>query len=125
MTANGISLGQAIADARKKAHLSQKELAARIRRGDGKPISAQYLNDIEHNRRSPGSSHLIDQFSKTLGITREYLAYLAGRIPEDIRRAQLDEHRFMEAMQAFRRTLGRPRKSTKGSFGSAQVRPIG
>jgi transcriptional regulator with XRE-family HTH domain len=61
------TFGQAVANARKAKGLSQKELAALIVKDEGGgAISPQYLNDIEHDRRSPTSDHLIKQFAKVL-----------------------------------------------------------
>lgn len=38
-------------------------------------ISPQYFNDIEHDRRSPSSGHLIRQFSGILNIPEDYLSH--------------------------------------------------
>lgn len=97
------TLGQAIARARKGKGLSQKELAAQIMREDDTPISPQYLNDIEHDRRSPSSDHLVKQFASVLGIDPDYLYYLADRFPEDVRKARLSEEQVTNLMTAFRR----------------------
>ncbi len=49
-----MTFGLAIAKARKAKGLSQKELAALVVKDEeGGAISPQYLNDIEHDRRSP------------------------------------------------------------------------
>jgi transcriptional regulator with XRE-family HTH domain len=97
--------GNVIAEARKKAGLSQKELAARIEKEDGQPISPQYLNDIEHDRRSPSSDHIIEQFSKVLGIRSEILYYWAGGFPKDVKGSSVDEERVIKAYKAFRREI--------------------
>jgi ribosome-binding protein aMBF1 (putative translation factor) len=47
-----VTFGQTIADARKRAGLSQKGLAARIKKDDGQSISAQYLHDLERDRHA-------------------------------------------------------------------------
>lgn len=102
------TFGTYIAEARKKLQMSQKELAARIlREEDQQPISPQYLNDIERDRRSPSSDYLIKQFAKVLKIDADYLHYLAGKLPEEIRRQHLSEDVVKEAFAAFRRS---PRK---------------
>ena len=63
------TFGSYIANARKKVPLSQKQLAERIlREEDGQPISPQYLNDIEHDRRDPPGEFLIEQFAKHLKL---------------------------------------------------------
>jgi hypothetical protein len=38
----------------------------------GGSISPQYLNDIEHDRRSPSSGHQLRQFSCILNIPEDY-----------------------------------------------------
>lgn len=105
------TLGQTIADARKELKLSQKELAAKINREDEDgSITPQYLNDIEHDRRVP-TSFLIGQIAAVLKIDADYLHFLAGRVPEDLRRLTVDQKRFADSMVAFRRSLGTGRKS--------------
>jgi transcriptional regulator with XRE-family HTH domain len=47
------TFGELIAEGRKRAKLTQREFAARIKMEDGRPISAPYLNDLEHNLRHP------------------------------------------------------------------------
>lgn len=98
-----ITFGRAISEARKRKAWSLKNAAARIRRDDGQPISPQYLNDIEHDRRNPSSDHLVQQFAQVLGIHPDWLYYLAGRFPEDVRRQQLSESEVAKCMAAFRR----------------------
>lgn len=86
MSADGMTFGQAISKARKSLGFSQKDLAGRIMKEEaGGAISPQYLNDIEHDRRSPSSGHLIRQFSGILNIPEDYLFALAGRLPDDLR----------------------------------------
>ena len=90
---------------RKEKGISQKELAAMIlREEDGKPISPQYLNDIERNRRNPTSDHIIEQFAKALNVRSEYLFYLAGTFPEDIRSAGAKQDDVVQLFNAFRKS---------------------
>lgn len=99
------TFGKYIADARKALHMSQKELAQRIlREEDQQPISPQYLNDIERDRRSPSSDHLIHQFAHVLKIDPDYLHYLAGKLPEEIRQKNLSEEAVKNAFMAFRKS---------------------
>jgi ribosome-binding protein aMBF1 (putative translation factor) len=44
------TFGEVIVEARKRAHLTQRQLAAHIKNEEGKAISGPYLNDIEHNQ---------------------------------------------------------------------------
>jgi transcriptional regulator with XRE-family HTH domain len=101
------TFGHIIAEARKALGISQKDLAARIRKEDGHSISPQYLNDIEHDRRDPPGEFLIDQFAKHLRLSREHLIAAAGRWPSDLRQklADADPKRVEEAFTAFRRVL--------------------
>lgn len=100
-----VTFGRYIADARKTLQMSQKELASQIlREEDDEPISPQYLNDIERDRRNPSSDHLIQQFAKVLKIDADYLSYLAGKLPEEIRRKNLSEDAVKAVFLAFRMT---------------------
>ncbi len=106
MPAQSTTFGQAIAKARKAKGLSQKELAALVVKDEGGgSISPQYLNDIEHDRRSPSSGHLIRQFSGTLNIPEDYLFALAGRLPDDLRPDTSDADKVVKAFANFRKTL--------------------
>jgi len=100
-----MSFGRVITEARKKWGLSQKELATKIVKEDGEPISPQYLNDIEHDRRSPSSDHIIEQFSRVLGVKPEVLYYWAGRFPNDIKNDPADEANVIRAYTAFRKAI--------------------
>jgi len=97
------TFGQAISKARKDKGWSQKDLAAQIRREeDGESISPQYLNDIEHDRRNPSSDHMVQQFAAVLEIDADWLYFLAGRFPEDIRGKKLTAKEVTQAMRVFR-----------------------
>ena len=47
------TFGRVIMEGRKKAGLTQKEVAERLRREDGRRVLPPYLNDLEHDRRYP------------------------------------------------------------------------
>ncbi|MCK7468894.1 MAG: helix-turn-helix domain-containing protein [Desulfosudis oleivorans] len=100
-----VTFGRYIADARKKLQMSQKELASQILREEGQrtDLAAVHLNDIERDRRNPSSDHLIQQFAKVLKIDADYLNYLAGKLPEEIRRKNLSEDAVKAAFLAFRK----------------------
>ena len=96
-----MSFGQIIVEARKKLEISQKELAERIKKEDGTRISAQYLNDIERDRRNPPSEFLIGQLAKELKLDQEYLILAAGSLPADLK-ADLEESDPKSVVQAYR-----------------------
>ncbi|MDR4485259.1 MAG: helix-turn-helix transcriptional regulator [Nitrospirales bacterium] len=81
-----MTFGHAISRARKDKGWALKDLACRVLREDGDAISPQYLNDIEHDRRSPSSDRMVKQFAEALEIDADWLYYLAGRFPEDVRK---------------------------------------
>jgi len=105
MAPNDKTFGGAISDVRKAKGWALKDLAAKVLREDEEPISPQYLNDIEHDRRSPSSDRMVQQFADALGIDRDWLYYLAGRFPDDVRDKNLSAKQVTQLMVAFRRKL--------------------
>ena len=103
-----MTFGRAISEGRKSKQLSQKQLASMILKDDGNPISPQYLNDIERDRRNPPGEYLINQFSKILEIPDEYLYFLAHEIPPKYRQVSPSSPRqVQQAFQAFARSYRR------------------
>jgi transcriptional regulator with XRE-family HTH domain len=101
------SFGNAIGSARKKRGWSQKELAAKIIKEDGEAITPQYLNDIEHDRRTPTSDHIVGEFARVLKIPSAGLFAVLGMLPIAERRQvkQSTPQQIDEAFVAFRRKL--------------------
>ena len=100
------SFGRTIASARKQLQMSQKDLAARIlKQEDGEPITPQYLNDIEHDRRSPSSEHMVQQFATVLHINTDVLYWLAGRVPIDLTDKSIPPAQIEKGFAAFRKTV--------------------
>lgn len=99
------TFGQLIAETRKKAGLSQKELAAKIKKEDGGPISPQYLNDIERDRRNPPSEEMLSQFAKLLDLDMEVLLFHVRKLPSDIAANTANSEKIIEAYKAFRKAL--------------------
>lgn len=102
MTLEDKTFGGAIAEARKAKGWSLKDLASRVLREDGDAISPQYLNDIEHDRRSPSSDRMVQQFAEALTIDQDWLYYLTGRWPADVREKGLSPKQVSEVMISFR-----------------------
>ncbi len=102
-----MSFGQIIAEARKRLGISQKELAQLIKKEDGEPISPQYLNDIERDRRNPPSESLIIQFAKELKVSKDYLLLAAGTLPSELtlKLSDSDPAAVEKAFQAFRKNI--------------------
>jgi transcriptional regulator with XRE-family HTH domain len=94
-----MTFGRFIAEARSKIDMTQKNLAGDVM------ISPQYLNDIERDRRTPSSDHLVQQFANALSLDADYLHYLNGRFPEQERKQQLTEQQFKRRILAFRESL--------------------
>src|SRR5438105_4613610 len=104
-----MTFGEVIGAARERKSLTQKDLALRILKEDGQAISPQYLNDLEHDRRGAPSDYLIKEFARVLDIKVEYLYYLAGEMPADLKGKAVDEATVVAAYEAFRKRL----KSTR------------
>ena len=100
-----MTFGEAITLARKDKKLSQKQVAAGTLKEDGQAISAQYLNDIEHDRRNPPSEYIVRQLADTLDLDLDYLLFLAGRFPADVLEMSRDQEGIKTAMKAFRSSL--------------------
>jgi transcriptional regulator with XRE-family HTH domain len=110
MALDKTTFGSLIASARKDQKLSQKELAERILKEDGQSITPQYLNDIEHDRRSPSSDYLVRQFAKVLkhqDVTVDLLTASAGVLTEEDRKLvqRANPHQVEQAFHVFRQTL--------------------
>ena len=69
-----LTFGQVIASVRKDLGISQRELALKVLKEDGLPISPQYLNDIERDRRNPPGDSLLDQLAGELNLDKDYLS---------------------------------------------------
>jgi transcriptional regulator with XRE-family HTH domain len=95
-------LGDAINRARRAQRWSLRQLAERIKKEDGTPISPQYLNDIELNRRSP-SLHVLRELARALELDQDTLLHLAGSA-ETVVREYFEAYPQQEeaVMQLFR-----------------------
>ncbi len=102
-----MTFGRFIAERRKSLGLSQKELAARIKKEDGTPISPQYLNDIEHDRRNPPPDYLLVQFADALKLPQDELFFRAGQLPADLQVDRYPPEKVRAALKAFRKRLQR------------------
>lgn len=102
-----MQFGQIISEARKRLGVSQKELAQKIKKEDGEPISPQYLNDIERDRRNPPSEFLIAQLAKELLLSKDYLLLASGSLPSELKDklSESDPDSVERAYQAFRKNL--------------------
>jgi transcriptional regulator with XRE-family HTH domain len=100
------TFGTIISEARRGLGMSQKDLAAAVKKEDGQPISAQYLNDIEHDRRNPPSELLIAQIATVLKLDKDVLCLVGGTIPQDLKKmATTQPEKVEEAFKVFRRTV--------------------
>jgi transcriptional regulator with XRE-family HTH domain len=98
-----LTFGEAITNLRHTRGFNQRELASRIRKEDGNPISQQYLNDIENGRRNPPGDHIIEQLAKALKTDAAFLSYVAGQMPHELRQLIDDPEALRAAIAAFRK----------------------
>jgi transcriptional regulator with XRE-family HTH domain len=106
------TIGEFIAERRKALGLSQKEMTARIKNRDGKPLSMPYLSYLENSRGEP-PEYLLAQFAKVLRVEREVLYFWTRRMPPDVASGKASPERVTSAYRAFRREL----KGRGGSSG--------
>ena len=76
-----MTFGEAITRARKDKRLSQKQVAAGTLKEDDQAISAQYLNDIEHDRRNPPQRIHRSPVGEYLGSRLGLSALLGREVP--------------------------------------------
>jgi transcriptional regulator with XRE-family HTH domain len=105
------NFGEFIAKRRKKLNLTQKQIAAGIKQDDGKPISVQYLNDIEHGRRGAPPDYVIAQLARLLRLQLDVLYFRSGRLPPDIRKRSVSDQQAAAAYRALRLQLRGSKKS--------------
>ena len=99
------TFGQLISERRKELSLSQREVAARLIKEDGQPISPQYLNDVERDRRNAPGDDIIRQLGEVLQIDVDVLYNCAGELPPDLRCLDVGEDKIKEAFALFRREV--------------------
>lgn len=80
---NEPSLGRVIAAHRAELGLSLKDLGRLVHKEDGHGVSAQYLHDIERDRRTP-SPHVLAELARALGVDPYFLAAVAGQCPPEL-----------------------------------------
>ena len=108
------TFGQVITEARKKAGLTQKEVAERLRRADGRTVLPPYLNDLEHDRRYPPENEVIEQLAKILKVSPDVLYFYAKRVPANVRR-DADDNEVEAAYRAFRQVINEASKDRSRS----------
>jgi len=100
------TFGTVVSEARRAVGMSQKELASKVKKEDGQAISAQYLNDVERDRRNPPSEYLIVQIADALKVSKDVLCLAAGTIPTDLKNMATNEPDRVElAFKAFRKAV--------------------
>ncbi len=100
------TFGEIISEARAAIGMSQKTLAGKVKKEEGEPISPQYLNDVEHDRRNPPSEYIIGQLATILNLDKDVLCMAAGTIPEDMKKIAVTKPEVAkQAIKAFRRKV--------------------
>jgi transcriptional regulator with XRE-family HTH domain len=102
------TFGEVVAEARTVRGLTQKALAAKIKKKDATTIGFAYINDIEHNRRKPPVPHFIAQLAQVLGVPQDVFRFYGRRLDEEVfsRYDDPSHERIVAAYVAFKRKLG-------------------
>lgn len=95
-----LTFGKIVAKARCDAGLQLSDVAALVIRENGKPVSQQYLSDIEHDRRPIPPDNLLEQLADALQVPREYIYLHAHRLPANVK-VPVDKHEAIAALRAF------------------------
>jgi transcriptional regulator with XRE-family HTH domain len=104
------TFGEVISELRKERGLTQKALAAQVKKKDGIAIGIAYINDIEHDRRNPPSPDFVAQLAVVLGVPLEVLQYYAGRLPSDKKTGDPSHEQIVAAYRAFQREIDKKRR---------------
>jgi transcriptional regulator with XRE-family HTH domain len=104
MKSSRMSFGQYLAMKRRQRGLTLKEMAALVKKENGKPISFQYLSEIENDRRNPPSDHLIEELASVLNMKSPYMLYIKARRLPPVFQAD-DERQAVRATKALLRQL--------------------
>ena len=104
------TFGQVISELRQERGLTQKALAAQLKKKDGTVIGLAYINDIAHDRRGPPAPEFVT-LADALRVPLEVLQFYAGRLPADARQEKRDpsHEQIVAAYRAFRRELQKKR----------------
>jgi len=97
---------QLIRSARRQKDWSLDNLSARLSR----PLSRQYLSDIERGARQP--QEILDEIAAVLELPMDYFCFLLGRWPPDLRDVTASPEQVSAAFSTFRAVLAR--KQPKG-----------
>jgi transcriptional regulator with XRE-family HTH domain len=106
--------------------LTQKAVAERLCRGDGRKVLPPWLNDLEHDRRYPPENAVIEQIAEILNISADVLYFYARRVPGDIS-GDFADNVIEAGYRAFRKeqqrpaTIDEPWRQSRGSL--ARKRP--
>lgn len=105
------TFGEVISERQKQERgLTQKALAAQVKKKDGIAIGIAYINDIEHDRRNPPSPDFVAQLAAVLRVPLEVLQYYAGRLPSDKKTGDPSHEQIVAAYRAFRREIDKKRR---------------
>lgn len=99
-----MTIGSIITARRTELGLTQMDLAAKTRKRDGRPVSPQYLCDIEKDRRSLPVGPVMDSLAEALEMDREVFYYFAGALPPECR-PDVSHERIRAAFSAFREAV--------------------
>ena len=95
------AFGEALRERRQRLGLTLYELARRIHKENGEPVTPQYVSYLEHGQRMPSTDHLMSQLAAATGLDRAWLYYLSGRYPPETLDPALQEADFRHRFGAF------------------------
>lgn len=94
-----LTLGRLIYIERRRRELSQKDAAALL------GVSAQYLNDIEQDKRQPTKPETLQTIADTFQVPLDVVYFTVGKLPPDIVPDEYTADQILRAFGAMRRVL--------------------
>jgi transcriptional regulator with XRE-family HTH domain len=101
----GRSLGEMVLRERAEHGYTYSQLAKKVLKPDGKPVSPTFLNDIEHDRRRPGPK-VLAALAEALGLSKDDLHLAAGQLPPDLVAGRVTQERLQQVLDAIQRIYG-------------------
>ena len=86
-----MTFGRMITERRMALRITLAGLGRRLAKQDGSPVSAQYLHDIQNDRRLPGPA-VLASLARVLEIPVDHLGALAGICPANVLAYLADHH---------------------------------
>jgi transcriptional regulator with XRE-family HTH domain len=77
------------------------DVADKVIKENGVPVTVQYISDIELGKRNPKNAYIIKALADALSLDEDWLFYLTGQFPIQYHPFSMRETDFKRGMKAF------------------------